>query len=222
MSDNITDTKIEQDREQDRDQPCDQTCDQPCNQPCDQPCEQSCDQNAYIHQLTMETMINQDLLRKIRYKKAKESQTIFKPNFKDQASEWLEQLLKDYDHPFPKYDLPQEIREGFETFMKICNDHWKQHWETKTENENEKVINMEMDTEWASDQLDTKLETKTENAKEISMLPIYMKFQHPIWNNGRFNHKHGNYNHPHLNRNHKKSSHHDNSHQNTLFPENMD
>jgi hypothetical protein len=183
----------------------------------DQTGDQFGDQNAYIRQLTMETMINQDLLRKIRYKKTKESQTIFKPNFKDQASEWLEQLLKDYEHPFPKYDIPCEIREGFEIFMKICNQQWNQHWETKTENENEKIMEMEMDTEWASDKLDT----ETENAKEISMLPIYMKFQHPVWNNGSFNHKHGKYNHPHLNRNHKKSSYHENQ-ENTLFPENMD
>lgn len=202
MSDNISDTEIEQDR--------DETS-------VDQSVDQSVEQNAYIHQLTMETMINQDLLRKIRYKKAKESQTIFKPNFKDQASEWLEQLLKDYDHPFPKYELPQEIREGFDAFMKICNEHWKQHWETKKGTD----MDMEMDTEWASDKLDTKLETKNENAKEISMLPIYMKFQHPIWNNGSFNHKHGKYNHPHLNRN-QKSSYRENSYQDTLFPENMD
>ena len=203
MSENNSDTEI------------DQSVEQICDQTCDQTCDQSVEQNAYIHQLTMETMINQDLLRKIRYKKAKESQTIFKPNFKDQASEWLEQLLKDYDHPFPKYEFPEEIREGFETFMKICNEHWKQHWETT------KVVDMEMDTEWASDNLDTKLETKNENAKEISMLPIYMKFQHPVWNNGSFNHKHGKYNHPHLNRN-QKSSYRENSHQDTLFPENMD
>jgi hypothetical protein len=195
MSDNISDAEIEQ----------------PVDQPVDQPVEQ----NAYIRQLTMETMINQDLLRKIRYKKAKESQTIFKPNFKDQASEWLEQLLKDYDHPFPKYDIPCEIREGFDAFMKTCNEHWKQHWETTKRIE----LGMEMDTEWASDNLDTKLDTKNENDKEISMLPIYMKFQHPVWNNGSFNHKHGKYNHPHLNRN-RKNSYQDNSQ--TLFPENMD
>jgi hypothetical protein len=188
------------------------------DQTVEQSVKQSVEHNAYIRQLTMETMINQDLLRKIRYKKAKESQTILKPNFKDQASEWLEQLLKDYDHPFPKYDLPQDIREGFDAFMKICNEHWKQHWETTKGME----LEMEIDTEWASDKLNTKLETKNENSKEISMLPIYMKFQHPIWNNGSFNHKHGKYNHPHLNRNHKKSSYHDNSHQDTLFPENMD
>lgn len=194
------------------------------DQPYDQPYDHSVEQNTYIRQLTMETMINQDLLRKIRYKKAKESQTIFKPNFKDQASEWLEQLLKDYDHPFPKYDLPSEIREGFDTFMKICNEHWKQHWKTQNETQNEKVVEMdiEIDTEWASDKLDTKMDTETETDKEISMLPIYMKFQHPVWNNGRFNHKHGNYNHPHLNRNHKKGSYNENSQQNTLFPENMD
>jgi hypothetical protein len=202
MSENISDTEI------------DKTGDQPV----DQSVDQSAEQNAYIRQLTMETMINQDLLRKIRYKKAKESQTIFKPNFKDQASEWLEQLLKDYDHLFPKYDIPCEIREGFDAFMKICNEHWKQHWETTKMMD----LGMEMDTEWASDKLETKLDTKNENAKEISMLPIYMKFQHPVWNNGSFNHKHGKYNHPHLNRNHKKSSYHDNSQQNTLFPENMD
>lgn len=202
MSENISDAEM------------DQTVEQTVEQPVEQPVEH----NAYIRQLTMETMINQDLLRKIRYKKAKESQTILKPNFKDQASEWLEQLLKDYDHPFPKYDLPQDIREGFDAFMKICNEHWKQHWETTKGME----LEMEIDTEWASDKLNTKLETKNENSKEISMLPIYMKFQHPIWNNGSFNHKHGKYNHPHLNRNHKKSSYHDNSHQDTLFPENMD
>lgn len=214
MSDNLSDTEIDQDREQD--QSIDQSVDEPVDQTCDQSVDHSCEQNAYIHQLTMETMINQDLLRKIRYKKAKESQTIFKPNFKDQASEWLEQLLKDYDHPFPKYEIPCEIREGFDAFMKTCNEHWKQHWETT------KVVDMEMDTEWASDKLDTKLETKNENAKEISMLPIYMKFQHPVWNNGSFNHKHGKYNHPHLNQNHKKSSYRENSHQDTLSPENMD
>lgn len=212
MSENNSDAEI--------DKTGDQTVDQPFDQSVDQPVDQPVEHNPYIRQLTMETMINQDLLRKIRYKKSKELQIIFKPNFKDQASEWLEQLLKDYDHPFPKYDLPQEIREGFDVFMKTCNEHWKQHWKTKNENQNEKLVEMEIDTEWASNKLDTKLDTETENSKEISMLPIYMKFQHPIWNNGRFNHKHGNYNHPHLNRNHKKSSYHDNSQ--TLFPENMD
>ena len=202
MSENISDAELEM--------PCEQTVEQSVEQIVEQIVEQSVEHNAYIRQLTMETMINQDLLRKIRYKKAKESQTILKPNFKDQASEWLEQLLKDYDHPFPKYDLPQEIREGFDAFMKICNEHWKQHWESTKGME----LEMEIDTEWASDKLNTKLETKNENAKEISMLPIYMKFQHPVWNNGSFNHKHGKYNHPHLNRNRNNSQ--------TLFPENMD
>jgi len=196
MSENISDTEIDL--------------------PVDQCVDQSVGHNAYIRQLTMETMINQDLLRKIRYKKAKESQTIFKPNFKDQASEWLEQLLKDYDHPFPKYDIPCEIREGFDAFMKTCNEHWNQHWETTKRMD----LGMEMDTEWASDNLDTKLDTKNENDKEISMLPIYMKFQHPIWNNGSFNHKHGKYNHPHLNKKSIGISYQDNSQ--TLFPENMD
>ena len=189
-------------------------------EPEQEPEQEPVPENDYIRQLTLDTMINQDLLRKIRYKKAKESQVIFKPNFKDQVIEWIEQLLKDYENPIPKYEIPQEIRESFETFMKNCNEQWKNHWQ-QNETQNEKVLEVNI-SEWESDRIGMEKvsfsKNEIENPKEISMLPIYMKFQHPIWNNGRLNKKNGNYNHPHLNQNHKKSYKDDNM----LFPESMD
>lgn len=156
------------------------------------------DSSQFVYQLTMNTLVNQDVLRKIQYKNVQTLNGNDILCFKDQVSEWIRTLGQ--DDPLMKKDIPEEIQKNYDIFIKSCYFHWKKMFfpedNENVQNEYQNNSDTQMETETETD-TDTKKETDTDS-KEISLLPIFMKYQHPVWNNSRFNKKKGNYSHPHL------------------------
>lgn len=152
------------------------------------------DSSQFVYQLTMNTLVNQDALRKIQYKNVK----ILNRNdilcFKDQVSEWIRILGQ--DDTLSRKDVPEEIQIKYDIFIKSCYSHWKKMFfpenveddQNEYQNSNQNISDINESTEAKNDK----------DSKEISLLPIFMKYQHPVWNNSRFNKKKGDYTYPHL------------------------
>jgi hypothetical protein len=165
--------------------------------------EETPDSTSFIYQLTMNTLVNQDVLRKIQYKNV----SLMNGNevlcFKEQVSDWIRILSQDSSQE--KKEIPEEIQKTYDIFIKNCYFHWKKKLEKrdteKEQTEDQKSIEKIMDEfpHFIKNHMDQKMVLqKEEDSKEISLLPIFMKYQHPVWNNSRFNKKKGNYIHPHL------------------------
>lgn len=137
----------------------------------------------YIHELTMQTMVNRDVIRKI-----KERQQIIGLGVREMSYHQLQEITRElWDITQTRefsMDMnscyPYELQKSFNEFVDQTRQYLEKHpplsLPFQIENPHEKA-----------DMEHVNVHEKQEDTKEIHMLPIFMEKQHPLWNYNHFN-----------------------------------
>ena len=133
----------------------------------------------YIHELTMQTMVNRDVIRKI-----KERQQIVGLGVREMSYHQLQEITRElWDITQTRefsMDMnscyPYELQKSFNEFVDQTRQYLEKHPPLSSpfqdENPHEKAVEQP---------------EKQEDTKEIHMLPVFMEKQHPLWNYNHFN-----------------------------------
>jgi hypothetical protein len=151
-------------------------------------------ENHYIHQLTMQTMVNRDVLRKINERKQRTVSTepARKMSLK-QLQEMVRELWEVTQTKEFSLDMnsayPYELQKSFDQFAVQTRAYLEKHPEFTnlplSPHSHLKPIGTIEKTEDVHG-----IEKKgEEDTKEIHMLPVFMEKQHPLWNYNHFNRK---------------------------------
>ena len=131
----------------------------------------------YIHQLTMQTMVNRDVLRKINERKQRtnnQEQSMTLKQLQGMVLElWEITQTKEFSLDMNS-SYPYELQNSFNQFVGHTRAYLEKHPE---------IMNLSLSP-------NNKEEKKGENdTKEIHMSPIFMEKKHPLWNYNHFNRK---------------------------------
>jgi hypothetical protein len=156
-------------------------------------------ENHYIHQLTMQTMVNRDVLRKINERKQRsvttEPSTITLRQLQEMVRElWEVTQTKEFSLDMNSA-YPYELQKSFDQFVVQARNYLEKHpdfmnlplsphSQSRTDSHMKSPITIEKNEEkyWNE-------KKGEEDTKEIHMLPVFMEKQHPLWNYNHFNRK---------------------------------
>jgi len=144
--------------------------------------------NHYIHQLTMQTMVNRDVLRKINERKQRTNSLEKRNMTLKQLQEMVRELWEVTQTKEFSLDMnsayPYELQKSFDQFVVQTRAYLEKHPEFM----NLPIFHvMEKEKEREREKEEEKKEE--EDTKEIHMLPVFMEKQHPLWNYNHFNRK---------------------------------
>jgi hypothetical protein len=149
-------------------------------------------ENHYIHQLTMQTMVNRDVLRKINERKQRTATTepAKKMSLK-QLQEMVRELWEVTQTKEFSLDMnsvyPYELQKSFDQFVVQSRAYLEKHPEFMnlplSPHSHLKPIG-DIEKKEENHGIEKKGE---EDTKEIHMLPVFMEKQHPLWNYNHFN-----------------------------------
>lgn len=139
----------------------------------------------YIHELTMQTMVNRDVIRKI-----KERQQIIGVSGREMTFHQFQEVVRELWDITQTRDFsmdmnsvyPYELQKSFNEFADQTRQYLEKHPPISSsfhdnglheKSEVEIVANMH--------------EKREEDTKEIHMAPVFMEKQHPLWNYNHFN-----------------------------------
>jgi hypothetical protein len=139
----------------------------------------------YIHELTMQTMVNRDVIRKI-----KERQQIIGVSGREMNFHQFQEIVRELWDITQTRDFsmdmnsvyPYELQKSFNEFADQTRQYLEKHPPISSsfhanglheKSEMEIVANMH--------------EKREEDTKEIHMAPVFMEKQHPLWNYNHFN-----------------------------------
>ena len=164
-------------------------------------------ENHYIHQLTMQTMVNRDVLRKINERKQRtvttEPSTITLRQLQEMVRElWEVTQTKEFSLDMNSA-YPYELQKSFDQFVVQARNylekhpdsmnlplsphahahaHAHSHTDSQSHLKSPITIEKNEDKYWNE-------KKGEEDTKEIHMLPVFMEKQHPLWNYNHFNRK---------------------------------
>ena len=139
----------------------------------------------YIHELTMQTMVNRDVIRKI-----KERQQIIGVSGREMTFYQFQEIARELWDITQTRDFsmdmnscyPYELQKIFNEFVEQTRQYLEKHPPISSsfydDNLHEKV-----DAEFVK----VHEKREEEDTKEIHMAPIFMEKQHPLWNYNHFN-----------------------------------
>ena len=136
----------------------------------------------YIHELTMQTMVNRDVIRKIKERQQVVSgREMTFHQFQEIGRElWDITQTRDFSMDMNSC-YPYELQKIFNEFVEQTRQYLEKHPPISSsfydDNLHEKV-----DAEFVNMH-----EKREEDTKEIHMAPIFMEKQHPLWNYNHFN-----------------------------------
>ena len=167
----------------------------------------------YIHELTMQTMVNRDVIRKI-----KERQQIIGVSGREMTFYQFQEIARELWDITQTRDFsmdmnscyPYELQKIFNEFVEQTRQYLEKHPPISSsfydDNLHEKV-----DAEFVK----VHEKREEEDTKEIHMAPIFMEKQHPLWNYNHFNRRKAIHAYPpdseyHISGSSSSSSHHSN------------
>ena len=138
----------------------------------------------YIHELTMQTMVNRDVIRKI-----KERQQIIGIGGREISYHQFQEIVRelwditqtrefsmDMNSVYP-YELQKSFNELVDQTRQYLEKHPPLSSHFQVENPHEKSEVEQVNVQ----------EKREEDTKEIHMAPVFMEKQHPLWNYNHFN-----------------------------------
>jgi hypothetical protein len=136
--------------------------------------------NHYIHQLTMQTMVNRDILRKINERKqltnCMENKNMTLRQLQDMVKElWEVTQTKEFSLDMNS-SYPYELQKSFDQFVGQSRIYLEKH-------PNFMLLPIYPTIEKEKEQ------KGEDDTKEIHMSPIFMEKKHPLWNYNHFNRK---------------------------------
>ena len=154
---------------------------------------QESNESHYIHQLTMQTMVNRDVLRKINERKQRENTASEKSNSRvtlRQLQEMVKELwevtqTKDFSLDMNSV-YPFELQKSFDQFVGQTRNYLEKHPEFLS---NLPLSPSQSHTKSPIAPLCETDDSREEDTKQIHMLPVFMEKQHPLWNYNHFNRK---------------------------------
>jgi len=150
-------------------------------------------ENHYIHQLTMQTMVNRDVLRKINERKQRtvsiEPRNMSLGKLQEMVLElWEVTQTKEFSLDMNSA-YPYELQKSFDQFVVQTRTYLEKHPDfmnlpfSPHSHSNPSITIHENESNQDSEK------KGEEDRKEIHMLPVFMEKQHPLWNYNHFNRK---------------------------------
>lgn len=138
----------------------------------------------YIHELTMQTMVNRDVIRKI-----KERQQIIGIGGREMSYHQFQEITRElWDITQTRefsMDMnscyPYELQKSFNEFVVQTRQYLEKHPPLSSPFY-DNSLHEKADVEYVN-----LLEKREEDTKEIHMAPVFMEKQHPLWNYNHFN-----------------------------------
>jgi hypothetical protein len=150
-------------------------------------------ENHYIHQLTMQTMVNRDVLRKINERKQRSVSTEPSNMTLRQLQEMVRELWEVTQTKEFSLDMdsayPYELQKSFDQFVVQTRSYLEKHPNCMNlPLSPHSHLKSPVTTEKNEDNYGNG-KMGEEDTKEIHMLPVFMEKQHPLWNYNHFNRK---------------------------------
>lgn len=139
----------------------------------------------YIHELTMQTMVNRDVIRKI-----KERQQIIGVNGREMTFHQFQEIVRELWDITQTRDFsmdmnsvyPYELQKIFNEFADQTRQYLEKHPPISS-SFHDNGLHEKAEMEFVANMH----EIREEDTKEIHMLPVFMEKQHPLWNYNHFN-----------------------------------
>jgi hypothetical protein len=140
----------------------------------------------YIHELTMQTMVNRDVIRKI-----KERQQIIGVSGREMTFHQFQEIVRElWDITQTRefsMDMnsvyPYELQKSFNEFVDQTRQYLEKHPPISSSFHDEN-LHEKSEMEIVANMHEKREE---EDTKEIHMAPVFMEKQHPLWNYNHFN-----------------------------------
>jgi hypothetical protein len=138
----------------------------------------------YIHELTMQTMVNRDVIRKIKERQqVVVGREMTFHQFREIARElWDITQTRDFSMDINSV-YPYELQKIFNEFADQTRQYLEKHPPISSSFHDEN-LHEKSDVEFDANMHEKQEE---EDTKEIHMAPVFMEKQHPLWNYNHFN-----------------------------------
>ena len=162
----------------------------------------------YINQLTLDTMVNRDILRKINEKKAA-AEAASTENWKlcwmnvQEISKELWDITKQGEMPVNlNSGFPYELQKTFNQYVSQCREYLEKHpserqkYNSMATTATDAMDNCQANSYPKKEESGKKEGGKPNEVKQIEMEQVYMQKQHPLWNYNHFNRKNAKHAYP--------------------------
>lgn len=150
----------------------------------------------YIHELTMQTMVNRDVLRKIKERK-EASKTQSLQSSSEMSLKQLQEMVRElWDVTQNKefaLDMnsvyPFELQKAFDQFVHHSRDFLEKHPHFMNSPQSPTSHSTTERGGKKRGENEKGEKRREEDTKQIEVLPVFMEKQHPLWNYNYFNRK---------------------------------